>query len=199
MLESALRGYLNKRLIVCGDFNVRFNSNETTAILLNDLFSSFGFVQTIFNNTRLNNCIDNIFINFNIDGYETSIADPALSDHLGQTLKINCVKATIPPTKFKCRPITARGKISMYNMVSRLDWSFLDDTDIDFNKKFSIFHRNIIDAFNLAFPERDTNINKPRITWFNDNLRQMRNHLDLLNEMYRLHPTDCLKNNIKKI
>ena len=71
----------NKKIILAGDFNVHFGTNENEAVALCDIMQSFGFKQTINVPTRLLNCLDNIFINFSDNSMLASVVDLSISDH----------------------------------------------------------------------------------------------------------------------
>ena len=46
---------INNKVIISGDFNVRFNTSDRFNTTLIDLLKTFGFEQTMFDNTRLTN------------------------------------------------------------------------------------------------------------------------------------------------
>lgn len=169
-VESVLGTCLNKRTIFCGDFNVRFNTDDSATISFCDLMSSFGFVQTVYDNTRYDNCIDNIFVNFEIDNYKNAVIDPGLSDHYGQVLQVNVNNSSAAPTSITCRPVTARGKLCFFDIISKLDWSYISSTNLTFTNKFSIFNSNLVDAFNLAFPVKNVNVKKLKKSWYTEKL-----------------------------
>ncbi|KAG5881107.1 hypothetical protein JTB14_024352 [Gonioctena quinquepunctata] len=51
---------MEQKIILLGDFNVHFCTEETECTQLCDLLGTFGLKQTIFKPTRKNNCLDNI-------------------------------------------------------------------------------------------------------------------------------------------
>ena len=49
-----------KKVIVSGDFNVRFGTADVRDGGLCDMFASYGYCVTVNDPTRQNNCLDNI-------------------------------------------------------------------------------------------------------------------------------------------
>lgn len=177
---------LRKNCIITGDFNVNFGDPKESDDLI-CLFSTFGFKQTIYGPTRGKNCIDNIFINFNFRCYATEIIDLDFSDHRGQRLIVE-LPCTFNETIFKkCRPLTQIGFNRMHEILSDMNWDFIDFVD-DPNQCFHMFHQFFINVFNFSFPERLIRTgenNKLGINWFTEGLKNMINHLHFLDELYR--------------
>ncbi|VEN59062.1 unnamed protein product [Callosobruchus maculatus] len=107
ILEQALSCLPNKNIILAGDFNIKFGTSDKYCSSILDFLSTYGLQQMIISNTRNNNCIDNIFVNFNIATCEASVETKFCTDHLGQ--KIKFVPPGLLPTRSSkkvCRPIT---------------------------------------------------------------------------------------------
>lgn len=186
-----------KMVILCGDFNVRFNTSHPANILLIDLLKTYGLEQTIFENTRLSNCIDNIFVNFSTEDCNSYNTEPYLSDHLGQVLEVPLYfsKKALEHQKL-IRPITTTGKNKFFDIISTCSWEFVGDHTLDINEKFRIFLNIILQAHNESFQEKlvyFANSHTIKINWFTDELRKMRDHLKFLNETYALHNTEANK------
>nr|CAI5821334.1 unnamed protein product [Callosobruchus analis] len=154
----------------------------------------------IISNTRNNNCIDNIFINFSITTCEGTVETKFCTDHLGQNIKF--VPPGLPPTKSSkklCRPITESGKLFFFHLVENLNWSFIQDTKLGCDKKFETFINTIQSCLYQAFPEK-TLLSKTDLSydasWFNHDIRKMREHLHFLNTLYNQNKTDYLKNSL---
>lgn len=85
----------DKKILIAGDFNLNFISNENNVILFRDVLDCYGFQFLINKPTRISvnssTCIDNILINEKFNTFNAGIVDLNLSDHLAQTLtfKIN--------------------------------------------------------------------------------------------------------------
>lgn len=57
IMNLVLGEVLQRRVVLCGDFNLKFNTQENATIRFCDLLLSYGFIQTITSNTRGNSCI----------------------------------------------------------------------------------------------------------------------------------------------
>ncbi|XP_031340963.1 uncharacterized protein LOC116169076 [Photinus pyralis] len=182
-----------KDVILCGDFNVYFNTCNAQATKLCNLLSSFGYVKTIQGATRKHNCIDNIFINFSIDNFITSTIDTNLSDHLGQSITVLPEAVSLSSRCLQFRPITSKGRLALFNMLTNCTFNYLNDTKLDINTKFDLFFNNVYDAFKIAFPEKTVNLTKTKsntcVKWFTGELRTMRNNYQLIHELHRKYGT----------
>lgn len=189
VLERLLNCLIDKnRVLICGDFNVHFNVDNSRRTSLLDLFTVYGFIQTVTAATRLENCLDNIFVNFAYDHFSVDDFDPLLSDHSLQYIRIlmdsNSSKSG---REFKvCRPITAKGKFDFYNIISDTDFSFLNDKTSCLNTRVSDFMSVLNGAYLRAFPERTlfTKVGR-RVKWFTAELGHMREHLHFLGDLYK--------------
>nr|CAI5830366.1 unnamed protein product [Callosobruchus analis] len=200
VLERALNCLPNKNIIIAGDFNIKFGTNDKYCSSILDFLSTYGLQQMITSNTRNNNCIDNIFVNFSIDTCEASVETKFCTDHLGQ--KIKFVPPVLSPTRSSkkvCRPITESGKLVFFHLVENLNWSFIQDTKLGCDKKFETFIDIIQNCLYEAFPEKTLLSKTDRsyeASWFNDDIRKMREQLYFLNSLYSQNQTDYLKNSL---
>ncbi|KAK9685165.1 hypothetical protein QE152_g38263 [Popillia japonica] len=196
VLEQILKVLNNSRAIVCGDFNVRFGTDDVNSLKLCNLFGSFGYSRAVDGPTRVKNCLDNIFTNFEPDAFTSMIYDPALSDHAAQEISVSIRGSTDASVSRFCRPITMAGRNTFFSIVGSLDWAYIEREDWDIHVKFETFVKNIGDAFRIAFPEKlfkakdNSNFIKG---WYNNNLKPMRNNLQLLNNLYKRYKTDNLR------
>lgn len=182
----------NERVILSGDFNVRFNLNYNHSKSLCDLLSSFNFKRTIMKPTRKKNCIDNIFINFNQSDYTTDGFAALLSDHDCQVITVKCNFPELETVKRVCRPLTEMGRFNFYSMLAEADWGFIDDHSLNLNGKFQLFINKFTEAMEQCFPLRNishkANTSK-RILWYSDSLRGMREYLSFLHDVCTSHNT----------
>lgn len=193
----------NKVIFVSGDFNVHFHkiNNQQTKMLMN-IFNSFGFSKTYFGYSRNSHCLDNIFTNINKNNLHVQSMDTRLSDHLGIHLESN-INFKTPLKRINYRPITEQGLPILNTYLENVNWDFIDETDTDVDKKFEMFIMIITDAIENIFPLKSrmiNNNNKPKINWFNDDLRQMRDLLHFLFDFYKRNPTEhnkCIYNNYR--
>lgn len=107
--ESILRkvAKINKFLVVCGDFNIDLNIQDSRSSRFLNLLRQFNLQRTIFNPTRRgktsNTCIDNIFTNIHSNLWGTETIETAISDHLAQQIVINPCTTNPKPTAVSYR------------------------------------------------------------------------------------------------
>lgn len=202
-LNEALNfiGWKN-RVVIAGDFNVHFGTNSHECVDLCGMLQSFGFYQMIVDATRGENCLDNIFVNFEYGDCEVCQHDMALSDHRAQVIDIPVLGVVKKPerTSFLCRPITGMGKLKFFSLVESINWNFLNEAGISADDKFSLFLELIMKAYNDSFPEKTyyKRNNQNRTThWFSEGLKNMRETLNFLNDLYKKYPTLDLRSLIK--
>lgn len=194
ILERALNRVSHGNIIIAGDFNVWFGTDNDEAVSLSDLFDTFNLKRMIFEPTRGNKCLDNIFINFDTKPCIPHVLDLRMSDHSAQTLTFRPPQlVNAPKIRKVCRPITQHGKFLFHNMLDSASWSFVDCGGMDINTKFNAFVNIFRDCFLLAFPEK-TYIAKSNFTyhqrWFGDGLREMREKLHFLYDLSKTLPGD---------
>lgn len=195
ILEQVLEAKESRgNVIICGDFNVKFNLGDSHTALLCDLLNSYGYKRTIKGGTRYNNCLDNIFINFNHNSYRSDNLEALLSDHSCQVLHISVEGCESNRELKTCRPLTAIGKFHFFNRVADMDWGFVDDASLDVHVKFSVFINMLADAVDSSFPIKKIACKRersPRVLWYNDQLRERREILGLLYSAYRNNRTEA--------
>ena len=183
------------KVIIAGDFNVWFGTKNADSLQLIDLFSSFGYMGTVGEPTRGNNCLDNIFINFAKQNFEVKIYNNELSDHRGQGVFISLDS----PDKVDyevtlTRPMTSAGCVRFFAALEQRDFGFLVDTGLGANIKYQLFHEQFVSTFNDCFPQRRQalRVRDRGLHWFNDSLRHLRNDFKAACEMYTSFKTDNL-------
>lgn len=187
---------LSKKLILCGDFNVHFNNVfDRSAGALCDLLATYGFQQRIHEPTRNQNTVDNIFLNFDPLNEKTSICKCAFSDHHGQLVSMDIPGKNVLKSSRKVRPLTKRGFNVFHSILNNLKWDFIKDSNIKVNDVFNTFHQNFVDSYRISFPEREIRDGEcsVRTHWYTEKLRNMKNDLDLVCELYDIFRTDNLK------
>lgn len=189
----------NKNVIFTGDFNVHFNNPDKHVHAIINIFSSFGFIACNTSPTRLENCLDNIFINFSFDNCKLHILDPKLSDHAGINLSVNNCRPPQLSKKISYRSISDIGLFHMNSYLQQIDWRFIDDPSFDIDTKSNSFLDTIIFALDKYFPVKSKilNNNKINLNWYTNDLRQMRESLHLLLDVYKKSPSNDLKELIK--
>lgn len=194
---------MDKYIIINGDFNIHFNKNCTNKHTFLNLVNSYGFVQMIYENTRIDACIDNIFINFcdNLNCI-TNVYDPLLSDHCALDISVD-----ISPLKSRSsrisqviyRPVTSQGKLKMYYLLETETWEFIN-SNLDIDNKVSCFLQKILHLRNIAFPEAKKKMNlnhKNQIQWFNNDIRDMRENLRFLTDLLKNFRTPRMAETVK--
>lgn len=198
VLEGAISSVgVGVDVVIAGDFNVRFGDNDSRAEVLIDMLSAFGFYRTIFENTRDNSCIDNIFLNFQTE-YNVAVTEALMSDHRCQTLRFPL--RVVHECKVEpriCRPITELGKIVFHDIIRDTEWDFVDRAELSLNIKFDMMLDVLSNALLLAFPEKKLLFKHKStlvVPWFDRSLREIRSNLRFFIDMCRAEPTpDNLK------
>ena len=181
-----------RRIMLLGDFNVLFGTNQSEAVHLMDVLETYGFNALVNVGTRSGNCLDNVLVNFSLSSPLVDVIDNSLSDH-------DCIHVSFSePTEsagevlsLACRPITQTGKLNFYNSIESCQWSFLSDINLDANAKCLTFCKKIQEILELCFPLKNykTKSSSCLLPWFGDGLREMREHLHFLQELCRQYPS----------
>lgn len=175
-----------KKIIVMGDFNVRFDLNSRELSEFHNIVDSFGMTVTISESTRVFNgcatCIDNILTNLNSNTYVTSVVDVAISDHFGQIISVDVSFRTKPKT-FTARAFTGAALNEIIHSLSQLGWEkFYVSTDVDFMASFLLDN---LSKFIVEFcPLKTYKSEGTKINWFTDDLKIMRNRVGAAKIIY---------------
>nr|CAI5830341.1 unnamed protein product [Callosobruchus analis] len=175
-----------KQIILTGDFNVHFNTTEPYCVRLCDLLGSFDLWPTVFEQTRYHNCLDNIFVNSDLKVRQVQAVDVGISDHKGQLLNFFVDTNAVFTQNKIFRPITQKGLNEFYNLLEGVSWDFINSDALNIEQKFEKFMKILEDAYLCCFPEKKYIVRSDQgnnITWFNQELREMREHLTLLGDM----------------
>lgn len=191
----------DKYMFVAGDFNVHFETKEKNVITLIDFFKSFDLAPTNFENTRGARSLDNVFTNLPVSCFRSQVVNPCLSDHAGI-----CVTFRLPidpeiKRRVVYRPIGDAGLHNLNYMVGQVSWDFVSDSHLDINMKFKIFVDTVSAFIDAAFPEKTKIITEGKgvkVNWFTGALRQRRETIEFLNDIYRKYPSPELKDVIAK-
>lgn len=174
-------------VFIMGDFNIDFLEEGSNRSAIVDLFSSYGLHRIIHSPTRGVACLDNIFTSDReCVGYTV---DLGFSDHSGVETSILSDSSVQREQKFTvCRPITQIGLSSLMFFVRDICWDFVDNVGINTNKKFEMFVILLKNCVDLAFPQRTYKhfADSLPVSWFNDNLRKMRDRLNFYRELEKI-------------
>ena len=192
ILENILK-ILSKKtcsVILNGDFNVNFNKFTNNKNIFLDVLESYDFSQQIFGNTRKTACLDNIFVNFhNILNFNAFVSSFIISDHNPVEIEVELIKNSIinndSNTVHYHQPITEFGINAMYRHLEYSDWSFLQ-SECEFSSICKSFMDILITGMSKCFTTKKMfSYKNSKINWFNDTLRNMRENLKSLNEIYQ--------------
>lgn len=186
---------VSKNIVVCGDFNVKFNLRDRESLELEDFLATYNLISSVSFNTRGNNRIDNLF--HNMDSSRASMGGISVfSDHNGilasfKTTSLN--EDDLPKTKY-IRRITNENTFSFYNDLQSTDWNFIK-TITNGNEAFSAFFGKFLSAYETHFPLKIVpyTTNKKNVNWFTDELKIMRNNLEAFENVYTTNPNEVNK------
>jgi len=158
-LEAALNQIYsnNVDIILCGDFNINYLSDNQNKQALNTLLTSYSLYSVIDFPTRIHNnsntMIYNIFINkLKNENYSVYPIINGLSDHDAQVLSLCDI--IVPDDRkelYSCREISTHSLNEFQTSVSYEAWENVfndNDTNITFNNFLNTF----LKTFNASFP-----------------------------------------------
>uniref|UniRef100_A0A1Y1NEK0 Endonuclease/exonuclease/phosphatase domain-containing protein n=1 Tax=Photinus pyralis TaxID=7054 RepID=A0A1Y1NEK0_PHOPY len=191
-----------KLIIITGDFNVKFNTKDEQAHQLCNIFLTFGLKQSVFENTRMQSCLDNIFTN--IPDFSVTVFDTYFSDHnaVGFTLGITSHKDCSGNNgRITYRPITNIGLFRMYNILEYVNWEFISDERIDSETKFDMFVKLFSETIVTTFPLkcRLATSTSREVNWFTDSLKQLRSTLQLCSDMLKSNSSLVTKEMLRNV
>ena len=151
----------NKRVIIAGDFNVELLKDNVNRTDLLSLMSSFNFNLTIKENTRIvpsgGSCIDNIFVNVDVDQFDTSVWNSFISDHTAQKISFKAEYVN-NFRQYHQRFLSNEAKALFIEELKTQDWLgtySLHRSDV--NEQWRRFICVYINIFNHCFPKKLVN------------------------------------------
>lgn len=205
---------MNSKVVLNGDFNIHINNaalKETKQFF--DVIHSFNLKFGVSAPTRVTkirgktsqSCIDNVITNIDYSNISINVTDLHLSDHFGIQTKIKVLNSNTTKIR-KMRIISEKNLKSFKSDLSNFDWTFLQNIQ-NANELFTCFFKILSEKFKYHFPEKNMKQNgNIAIKWFNDDLKQMRNLLEIVsiirkntesedvNNLYRILKQDYRKN-----
>lgn len=145
------------QIILCGDFNIHFEKDDVKAQNLLHLLSTYGLVDSVFEPTREQAIIDNVFTN--LHGVVCNVQPCLVSDH--HYIKVNCnlLNSSLERTVIK-KYIRSFREDAMYEFEQALlnqEWpNFKLFANI--NDAFDCFYNIFMYYFNIFFPEKQITI-----------------------------------------
>lgn len=201
---SKVCGKTKKHIVLNGDFNVKFNTNDKDAALLEDTLLSFNLFRTISEPTRGQNCLDNIFVNFlevtSRVNFKSYVTNPKLSDHSAVVMEATFPSFKYETDKIVVRPINELTLYNFYKLVEDTDFNFVSDSNSSAEAKCRLFLNVLTDCADAAFPEcvRVVRYTGRGMSWYNSELKHMKDTLDFLVEVHGVSPGNETKLMINK-
>lgn len=190
-----------KNIIICGDFNVKFNLNDKESMQLTDLMETFDLHSCVNFSTRFNNQLDNIFHNCHHTKVRTNKVITCLSDHDGIealfSFPKHCNKTTEKVISY--RPLTLENNFKFYHTLEKVNWGYLHEISNP-SEAFHHFHTIFCDIFKYSFPlkhvKSQAGPTKKKVRWFTKELKGLRSLVYKHELEYKNKP--CADNYIAK-
>ncbi|KAK9501211.1 hypothetical protein O3M35_011969 [Rhynocoris fuscipes] len=192
-----------KKAVIIGDFNIQFLGCDNKCLDFKNLCSTYGYKVTINVPTRLDSCIDNILISSNFESYQVGIINNHLSDHLAQFINFEC---NLVNSNNECKyrltltPITDNRAFLFNYLLSFVDFNqILSNNDLE--KDFNCFINIIQYYFEYCFSKTTVKINNRKVTnkWFTDDLKKMKNELEIVYSLMKTVNDSELKVKYRKM
>lgn len=168
---------LTTKILIAGDFNVKFNEGNRTCKQLLNIMRNYGLSPAVNSPTRIwrstANCLDNIFTN--LAEYSTHLNDYVISDHIPQIITTHFPK--IQEHQYR-RIYSEQNMAKFRTLIADQPWE--DHLNInDPNKAFSILISIFRQALEIAFPLKRIN-NSSVHAPFSKNLQAIKDQLKWL-------------------
>lgn len=174
-INLILKKHKKPNIVICGDFNINFLTPSKNHTDLIDILNSFCIRPTINEPTRLNNCIDNICVNFEPSACTSNIIKNGISDHHAQLLTVTLATNKVNKSTIKYRQLDNPNNINHFcTLLANENWESILDNDIDANAKFDLFINTFLYYFELAFPIKTKtikNMNVKNNKWMTKGLK----------------------------
>jgi len=184
-LETALDQLYNNtaNIILCGDFNINYLSDNKKKQKLNSLLTSYSLYSIVDFTTRTNNttstAIDNIFINKSKhENYEIYPLINGLSDHNAQILRLP--NTSIPNYGNELHIYRKINEFSLNEFqinLSHETWeNVFNNNDKDTNTTFNNFLDTFLKTFNASFPVKKAQLKRDNKNWLTTGIRTLCNN-----------------------
>ena len=160
-----------KYLVICGDFNVNFLTNNAARTEFELIMQSFKLNPIINTATRItdlsNTCLDQIFVKLHTFPLSTYNLNTGVSDHNAVLVNIhlpNDVKTYKAKRETVWRRNYSKDNINYFKfLLSKEKWyDVLGEHNI--NKKVQVFMDTVAYNFNIAFPLRSVRIKTNKVS-----------------------------------
>jgi len=193
-LEAALNQVYNNTvdIILCGDFNINYFSDNQNKQALNSLLTSYSLCSIIDFPTRIHNnsntMIDNIFIKkFKNENYSVYSLINGLSDHDAQALSFPDI--IVPNDKnelYSYRKINIHSLNEFQTSLSYEAWeNVFSNNDNDTNTIFNNFLNTFLRKFYSSFPKKRRKSMQNSKAWLTTGIKTSCNNKSKLYLLYR--------------
>jgi len=150
----------NKKLVLCGDWNLKFMVNNKKLQELQNLLESYNMMNTVRSPTRITpsteSLIDVIITYKDITILSTAVVDLGLSDHLAQIVEINIGGEKNRRTKTVVRRQFTHNSVEEFkHLLSKEFWNDVYNC-LDVNCSLEAF----LHCLNIVFPYKRVNLRK---------------------------------------
>lgn len=188
----------SQKLIIIGDYNIMFESQDAQFIDFADLYYSYGFFHAIKTPTRNLNCIDNVLTNISESDVSADVVEPYLSDHKGISIgiAIKFEKCKYGKVATYHRPMTEAKLMAFKELYDHYDWADILDTEDPEEGLLSFtldFRNNIEKTFPLKQRNKERRFASYEPNWYSSNIRNMKETLCFLKDWYKKYPTQSNK------
>lgn len=180
----------NKRIILCGDFNLNIMKDNTTTDNFKNMLLTFNMNCTIIEPTRITastlSCIDNVITNIT-DHYNTRVSDCELSDHKAIIFQVYEEKINNIKSRKYIRRYSEENIQLFLHILSLVDWNEILKNE-DPNLVYNDFIETFLHYFDVCFPKlqiliSDNNNRKINNNWITPKIKMLS---DYKRNMYML-------------
>lgn len=188
LLDETIHKNPTANIIICGDFNINFNTLDRATISINNLLNSYGLESHVNENTRVGphsaTLIDNIFSNINKNSVNCCIVETDISDHYGQLLEVAYAPVQVNLCEFK-RFYSAANLNNFKNFIKNESWDNLEPNLLP-NERFDLFYNTFIYYFEISFPLNKVKINQlNNKSWVSNEIKAWSQHIKTLFWIYK--------------
>ena len=190
----------NKRIILCGDFNLNIMKDNTTTDNFKNMLLTFNMNCTIIEPTRITastlSCIDNVITNIT-DHYNTRVSDCELSDHKAIIFQVYEEKINNIKSRKYIRRYSEENIQLFLHILSLVDWNEILKNE-DPNLVYNDFIETFLHYFDVCFPKlqiliSDNNNRKINNYWITPKIKMLS---DYKRNMYNVHANQIIAKTI---
>lgn len=182
----------NSRVVLAGDFNLDFLSDEFYVKKIKDLFHSYGICQKVETYTRITNTSKTLidYVLTNIDNLQAFVMDePKLTDH--SVITVKCFNFERSAMARKCtRVVRNLSNDKLHNInLNLIDSEFLlNGTDVN------DIYNNVRDVFgsvvNEIAPKRTISYYENELPWYDDDIKKLSRDRDNAYKIFKSIPNN---------